>query len=464
MTTYSQLLNNEVTDINAVAVATFGADSFVGDGSASAINQTAFTGVVQNQVVTATHLSDVDGKRLVQVSEFTVGDELVDTSLDFDLADESQFIQESTVSGTDFIDGKVQLHYDTEMLTATYDNTRKNDNITLDETALIATKNNINGWHGVAATCVLSGSDIFYWEKVLTAGSQFHCGAYIEGSDVDWSISGRAASFGWAFYYYYAFQVANINIYESISTPQVQGDVIGIAFQPSTGYIWSHKKGVWLGDKSPATSPTNPYYTITAGQTWRIFDELYWMGNSLTSRYLHSSCQYTPSGVVEVANSMAVHTTSPWYITTSDQNHINLAYISSINSMTITTTEPASTNIKALVSFDGRSTWETCISGSFVTHSGIDTKTGWGVPSDIETGFNNYTITDEATVDFAFLLSSIDSLVTPSIDQITINYTETGTYTVKNISDYSIISYSDTQTNVTKLSAGTSNIKVNILL
>ncbi len=52
------------------------------------------------------------------------------------------------------------------------------------------------------------------------------------------------------------------------------------------------------------------------------------------------------------------YTTQPYYVTTSDNSQIDLARATEIKSATITSTEPANTSIKGLVSFDGRNTWK----------------------------------------------------------------------------------------------------------
>jgi len=50
-------------------------------------------------------------------------------------------------------------------------------------------------------------------------------------------------------------------------------------------------------------------------------------------------------------------TTQPYYVTTSDQSHANVSALTKISTVDIVSTEPASTTIKGIVSFDGRNTW-----------------------------------------------------------------------------------------------------------
>lgn len=86
------------------------------------------------------------------------------------------------------------------------------------------------------------------------------------------------------------------------------------------------------------------------------------------------------------------------------------------------------------------------------------------LPAALEGVLANYTITDETFLDFAFQLETINPTFTPYIDQITINYDETGLYAIKGSSSYSVSNKNNTSTLVTKLSSGTSNIKVNVLI
>jgi hypothetical protein len=148
------------------------------------------------------------------------------------------------------------------------------------------------------------------------------------------------------------------------------------------------------------------------------------------------------------------------YVTTTDSNNINLSSISQINSVTISGSEPSGTELRALASFDGRTTWNKYSSG-WVAVDGLDF-TG-STAASISSGFTNMSITDETSLDFAIELYTSTGAVTPSIDQIIINYDENGLYKLQE-SNYMVSVKNTTNTVVTKLSSGTSNIKVNILV
>ena len=94
-------------------------------GGGAGTTQTAFNNVTQSGISNVTHSADADSKRIVQVIELNAAAQgLTNTELDFDLLDESDFVQEDSVSGTDFIDGKILLH-DADAGDASWDEEQK---------------------------------------------------------------------------------------------------------------------------------------------------------------------------------------------------------------------------------------------------------------------------------------------------------------------------------------------------
>jgi len=68
---------------------------------------------------------------------------------------------------------------------------------------------------------------------------------------------------------------------------------------------------------------------------------------------------YSVRCIQDAVFSSSYSTTQPYYITTSDTSNIDLPEnTTQINSATITSSEPANTSIKGMVSFDGKNTWE----------------------------------------------------------------------------------------------------------
>lgn len=126
---------------------------------------------------------------------------------------------------------------------------------------------------------------------------------------------------------------------------------------------------------------------------------------------------------------VAYPTSQSYYVTTAAASHLDTSTWNHISSVALTQTTPASTSIKYLVSFDNRSTWKYW-NGSAWTASNLDnlqtngmektaleaiTQSQW----EASGGFvPNTTI----TLDFAADLKTTDDTVTPSLDNIQVNY------------------------------------------
>lgn len=83
--------------------------------------------------------------------------------------------------------------------------------------------------------------------------------------------------------------------------------------------------------------------------------------------------------------------------------------------------------------------------------------------SEIQTGLTNLTITDETHLDFVFDLYTTNSAVSPSVDQVTLDYGQTGYYII-DTTNFDVVYTSTTSTTITKNSADNDNIKVSILI
>ncbi len=106
---YSKYLNDIITEVNDTAVVKVEAKSFTLQGSSSTITEKSFNNVTHSGISLVTDAVGEFDKCLVRVSELMPGGTgLVNTTLDFDLIDEDQFIPENSYSFT-FKDGKVML-------------------------------------------------------------------------------------------------------------------------------------------------------------------------------------------------------------------------------------------------------------------------------------------------------------------------------------------------------------------
>ncbi|MDP1620215.1 MAG: hypothetical protein Q8M12_04425, partial [bacterium] len=135
-----------------------------------------------------------------------------------------------------------------------------------------------------------------------------------------------------------------------------------------------------------------------------------------------SNLQISEAEMIGLANTYSIN--NPKYITTSDTSHFNLSGIANINSAIVTKTEPTNTSIKGLVSFDGRATWQKWSGSAWLVQSGgLDDLQNGNSVAEIQTGLTNFTVPEGVTsVDFAFDLTTTDPAITPSIDNIAINY------------------------------------------
>jgi hypothetical protein len=162
--------------------------------------------------------------------------------------------------------------------------------------------------------------------------------------------------------------------------------------------------------------------------------------------------------------------TQGYYVNTTNSSQIGTLYMQKFNEVQVLADIPLSCQVKYLVSFDSRATWKYWNGSLWVTVtgglSGIGTR-GMALtylsPGTYKMAeLDNYNINTVRTVNFAFQLSTTDQSMTPTIDQVVINYNSIGFDEVVRTSDYTIKRISNTQTELTKNSTGSKTIKVNI--
>lgn len=132
-----------------------------------------------------------------------------------------------------------------------------------------------------------------------------------------------------------------------------------------------------------------------------------------------------PTGVY--AN--AYPTAQAYYVTTSDSSQLSASTWAGISGISFTQTTPASTNIKYLVSFDGRLSWKYWNGSSWVVSTLDNLQTNGMSSTTLESlssanwsasgGFEAGTTTK---IDFAADLSTSDSSVSPELDNIEVTY------------------------------------------
>ncbi len=133
--------------------------------------------------------------------------------------------------------------------------------------------------------------------------------------------------------------------------------------------------------------------------------------------------------IIRYLNNTGYSTGQPYYIITADASQLDSSAWGAISSVSISQTTPANTNIKYLVSFDDRSTWKYWNGSSWSASSLDDLQTNGmakttleGLSSSNWSASGGFLAGTTATIDFAADLSSSDSLATPELDNITVNY------------------------------------------
>ncbi|HCM39935.1 MAG TPA: hypothetical protein DIS93_08195 [Bdellovibrionales bacterium] len=125
-------------------------------------------------------------------------------------------------------------------------------------------------------------------------------------------------------------------------------------------------------------------------------------------------------------NAPACYSTgSYYYVKTTAANKFLSARSNTVSNVAITSSVPGSTALKALVSFDGGTTWKKHNSSSWVDAAGGVSTIGTtgNTMAELISGLNGYTFgASEPTVDFAFGLESDSCSATPSVTELRFDY------------------------------------------
>ena len=125
-------------------------------------------------------------------------------------------------------------------------------------------------------------------------------------------------------------------------------------------------------------------------------------------------------------NAPACYSTgSYYYVKTTSTNKFQSARSNTASNVAITSLVPGSTALKALVSFDGGTTWKKHNSSSWVDAAGGVSTIGTmgNTMAELISGLNGYTFgASEPTVDFAFGLESDSCSATPSVTELRFDY------------------------------------------
>jgi hypothetical protein len=400
----------------------------------SDIIQKTFLNTKRYDVFNIDHKEDVDNKRIVNVSKKVDGISLIDSSIDFDLEDESAFIQEDATNGTDFSYGNVKLQNCAGVVLKTEltqgDNSFSNYSQHYGDYNLLFDNNKTTRWDvgSVPLTFPL-------WFEYDLKGK---FGKAIKITDI--GIEPTVASSG---YYPTWFEIHvsydDRNTWETIKT------VSNITWDDDLGEIIFSLDGEYIVDAIRVVFPDKTCSNIVNDGRLIIYE----------------ATIYGYNGVVSYP------TDKGYYVTTSDTNHLNLKYTESIQGLIIDRTVPTGTDIKMFISTDGRNTWKTW-NGTNWTPSATTLDNIATIGNSVAEVCNNITsldITNVDYLDFAFYLVSTVETETPSINQITLNYTEKASYVNLNTSDYEVKYLSPTRTVIKQLiDQPYESLKVNVML
>ena len=365
------------------------------------------------------HDADPNLMRHVQVVWKYYNSQDTDESLDFDLEDESNYVQESDSDGTVFEDGIVKLEKNADGV----------------GTSNIASNKSAFASSGLGPQNVIDGDLASSWYNDSSPSSG------------EW----------WAVDLQTTVKVGRVRV--SFANYDPSGPPPPVYYAPSNWFIYGSL------DSNSWNLITNVFPINNSN--WQIFDFM----SAEECRFLRFTCQegwrsdYWGMFELEVFPTIYSFTNTPFYVTTGD-NSLDSSDWTNIVSVTVEQDTPTDTSVRWLVSFDGKTTWKYYNSGwqsSSLANLQIDgmakseleaiTSSQW-----IEAGG----LADQ--LDFAFDLDTDDGDFSPSVSQISVTYQEDSSWRIDNRGDFRIKMSSPTKTTVKNLSGRTKDIKVNIIL
>lgn len=470
-------------------------DSIISIPEVKTISQFTRASLADQAAWDITHNSDPNFERIIQSYKDPL---FVDASLDYDEADESQFTQENDAK-TEFASGKVQLqgpppisnvyaHYHLNESSGTNvadssGNGRNGTAQNIEDGDWVAGKlNNALLLDGVNE--YVDCHDIANFERTQA----FTIEAWIKTGAVAGTIVSRrqgAATYkGWIVNNVngkIGFGLANSNV----TSNRLLVRTIVATFNDNA---WHHV--VVTYDGSSLASGVTIYVDGSSQSLETVFDALtasitniascnlgaYNDGTDFFNGTLDEIVIYdkelTQAEVTLRYNSGAgredfggYDTTQGWYVRTNT-NQINTSLWDSIRTIAMTETTPASTQIKYLVSVDGRTTWKRWTGSAWATEVLANIDTNGNSKAELEA-------LDESDWDLLFVagtfdivssLKTTDENATPELSQIDINYQLPGKIRC-GAAEMQILVISATSTKIINISGGTlSNLRTQILL
>ena len=405
----------------------------------------------------ATTVSCASDAAIVQVLMFAPGTTVVDTSLDFDASDEAMFIQEDAALGTDFVGGMVMLHGTSSGVPSAWSPTDKGPSVVVSNG-----NNTATGWGNFQG--IRGGLGFMYGKHMFEVRADNASTSGRVKIGIGDSLASVGAAFcdtmhGVGYYDYGVIQHSQAATNGLTASNYTSGDYIQVAVDIDARSVSFYKNGVLQRALTFGTTLVGAVYPMACGY------------NSVNQVTFNAgpSFQYPINGYLPWSAD-TYPTTQPYFVSTSDNNHVGLANISVINSATIATTTPTGTSIKALVSFDGRMTWNKWDGLTWAVHSnGLADLQAGNTVAEITAGLANHLVTSgQSYLDFAFDLATTDAAATPTVDLISLNLSLLGHYEMAKMgplggSDQFGVQFEPGLVRVKNQSGASQLVKVNLL-
>ncbi|MFA7209697.1 MAG: LamG domain-containing protein, partial [Parcubacteria group bacterium] len=370
-------------------------------------------------------------------------------NIDFNV--EEDYIQEDATEGTDFVDGEVNLYNQGTAPEAALilhaDGEAIPDSTTFGDPQIMPGKfgNSLyfNGGDRIAIdTPVTLANDftIDWWQKGNGTGIPIVIGKV---NEIRFSYNTQSS-----IRLYPANNWSSPLKYINGSTMPNDGQFHHVAAVRKDGVVYGYIDGVSAG--SFVYANTLDFSALTLGGSYEgsyVTTGTYIDEFKITQSALWASDFMLPSLAYSIA-----YPATPKYVTTSNTSHLDTSAYAHITGAAVTQTTPAGTDIKHLVSFDGRITWKYWNGSSWQASALDDISTDGMAKATLEglsqsdwesTGGFMPGVTTE--LDFASNLSTTDATATPTMDNIQINYNTP-------ISQTLISSPYDTEVSATSLS------------
>jgi hypothetical protein len=306
------------------------------------------------------------------------------SSIDFNTADEANYIQQDAANGTDFANGIVVLH-------------------------------GSNSGSGTIDISAGSGEDGISYQQCTTL-EKINFNKNTNITSIEWKENlnyGAPANVKAVIYRCSdGVKLAQSGTY-SVSYPSWQTFPITASLSANVDYA--------IGICGPYIGITNgsPNGTYTSGSVSATVTNIGWAGGDV---YVNpSSTLYALKLKINYYGSASYPTSQGYYVTTGTGSRLDTSTWNSMSGVALTQTEPANTQVRYLVSFDGRNTWKRWTGSAWVEetlaniHTNGMTKTALEGITQVQWNSAGFV---PGTLDFAVGLKTTDANVTPSIDKI----------------------------------------------